>query len=491
MGSHVLLVDDEAILAESLSLQLLEAGYPTDYAVSGEECLSRLEAGESYDVVVMDLDLGPEGMSGAQATELIHRGYEVPVLFYTGHTDASTIAQGRGVESYGWLFKADGDFEVLLASIENAVERWNVEHKLSDYNQKLLSLIHGVDLFLCVVDPHTDNVLFANRAVKESFGEVVGRSCREAFGAQANTIHTRARASLHIPEESATTTYDEESVVWDANTERWYALGSTLVDWGLEHRALAVCALNVTGVVTERNNLIERLEQTTLHLEEINHRVKNNLALVNSLVSFAREEMPDAHMLDELYHQVRALSILHERLSTLEKTTKVELRSYVEELVQGMFHPSGPYNVDVEIDVPSVYLSPKSATPLGLIIAELAHNARKHAFSASRTNRFRFTAHLDPKQGHLILEVANDGSSVPPHVALNEPGTKGLRLVTALAQQLRGTVELERDTDSAPGPSPNAGPAPSPERTDGANGTQNGETVFRLRLPRHHLVEEE
>ncbi|MGM0675136.1 MAG: hypothetical protein ACQETQ_10600, partial [Spirochaetota bacterium] len=100
-------------------------------------------------------------------------------------------------------------------------------------------------------------------------------------------------------------------------------------------------------------------------------------------------------------------------------------------------------------------------------------------------------AHLDPKQDHLILEVANDGSSVPPHVALNEPGTKGLRLVTALAQQLRGTVELARDTDSAPGPSPDAGPAPSPERTDGANGTQNGETVFRLRLPRHHLVEEE
>jgi two-component sensor histidine kinase/CheY-like chemotaxis protein len=459
METNLLVVDDEVLFAENLCVRLAAEGYGAEHVTTAESCLSRLADGGSYDLVVMDMDLGPGNMSGVEATRVIRRDYDVPVLFYTGHSDEPTVAPAREVDSYGCVFKSNGDFQALLASISAAVRRSQAEHRIRDRNSSLLSLVDGMDFFVCVVDRPSGTLMFVNDSVRKQFGDVTGLHYKDALGIEDPP---QARDDATTPPGSrglSRAGWQHESVLRHPESGRWYALTVRPVAWENSRDAFLVVAIDVSKQVEERTALAEELEYARLRLDEVNHRIKNNLVLVTSLIRFAEQHLPEGYDLAALFHQIRAVRMLHERLERYAEHMPVELPGYLHDIVTTVFQESGPYSVQIGLDVPQVRLSSKSATPLGLIVTELALNAAKHAFDGEGPHQFRIEGRTEA-DGWLVLEIANDGNAFPDGVDLATPGTTGLRLVVALTQQLGGRLELDRD----------------------------GETRFRIRLPESHLV---
>jgi PAS domain S-box-containing protein len=124
LDRHILLVEDEAIIALAKQQTLQRNGYVVTIAYSGEQAIAAFredpETGEQreFDLVLMDIDLG-RGIDGTEAAQTILADREVPVVFLSSHTEPAVVEQTEKITSYGYIVKSSAE-SVLLASIKMA-----------------------------------------------------------------------------------------------------------------------------------------------------------------------------------------------------------------------------------------------------------------------------------------------------------------------------------------------------------------------------------
>ena len=196
------------------------------------------------------------------------------------------------------------------------------------------------------------------------------------------------------------------------------------------------------------DRILASLQEKEVLLKEINHRVKNNLQLVSSLLSLQSEGVSDEQAREgfrESQDRVRSLALLHESLYQSEDLARIDFPAYVRRLASDLFRA---YEVNTEVvtlhtDVQDVALGLDAAIPCGLIINELVSNSMKHAFSGGRKGDVCVELHSSG-QGHVSLVVSDNGIGFP--LDLDPPNTEslGLQLVHILTRQLGGTVVLHR-----------------------------------------------
>lgn len=199
--------------------------------------------------------------------------------------------------------------------------------------------------------------------------------------------------------------------------------------------------------VTERQEAYESMRELVKEKEdlmkELNHRVKNNLTMISSLISMKDSELGDRADLRDISGQVRSISMIHEQLQESPDATAVDLRHYANAVVH---HSLSLFErpARVEIDLPPGAVSTRSAVYVGILLNEFASNAIKHGFSPDEEPLFTVRGALDEQAGRYELEVFNSGHPFPEGVSLDSPSSLGLRLVSALVDQLSATIELER-----------------------------------------------
>jgi PAS domain S-box-containing protein len=207
--------------------------------------------------------------------------------------------------------------------------------------------------------------------------------------------------------------------------------------------------LNAFTDLTEINAVRKRLEASLLEkdhlMSELNHRVKNNLSLVSSLVGMKEAELGGSADLSDVRGQIDAIALVHEKLHASGETDRIGLRSYMEDLLPSIlsFYPDG--DVHITNDAGEIELPPTRAVLVGIIVNELATNAMKHGFDRSVPPRFVVCARTveDGAEEDIVeLTVSNNGRPFTGPPSLDAPATLGLRLVSALAEQLNGEVAL-------------------------------------------------
>jgi two-component system, sensor histidine kinase PdtaS len=178
--------------------------------------------------------------------------------------------------------------------------------------------------------------------------------------------------------------------------------------------------------------------------EELNHRVKNNLQVVTSLLRLEAQRIGDPRLrasLDESVQRIQAMALLHQRLSHSVDFSGMSFPAYVTELTQALVESYGAADrIDVTIDCDDIGLSVARATPLALVINEVVSNALKYAFPGGRRGRVQVS--LKQEEGAFVLTVSDDGIGFPPELEWRKAGGLGLRIVRALAAQLGGTPEF-------------------------------------------------
>ncbi len=134
-AKHILIVEDESIVALSESFMLRKKGYAVDIANSGEAAIASLEGGLAPDLILMDIDLG-NGMDGTAAASAILERWEMPIVFLTSHSSKEMVDKVRGITRYGYIIKNSGDF-VMLSTIEMAFDLFSKERVIAEKNALL------------------------------------------------------------------------------------------------------------------------------------------------------------------------------------------------------------------------------------------------------------------------------------------------------------------------------------------------------------------
>jgi PAS domain S-box-containing protein len=200
--------------------------------------------------------------------------------------------------------------------------------------------------------------------------------------------------------------------------------------------------------VRERTaELTAALEEREVLLQEVHHRVKNNLQVISSLINMQRRSLVEEagrEALAECQSRVLAIALIHEKLYQARDYAHVPFSEYARSLAGNIFEATGvsPDRVSLELAIDEVALAVDKAIPCGLILNELITNAVKHAFPDGRTGTIRVELGHDG-DGTLRLLIGDDGQGLPPGFDATRSDSLGLHLVRMLAAQLNAALDVE------------------------------------------------
>lgn len=186
-------------------------------------------------------------------------------------------------------------------------------------------------------------------------------------------------------------------------------------------------------------SLERALEEKTLLIHEIDHRVKNNLQTIATLIGLQIRGIDDpvaVSALQSLHERVDALGTVHRRLNSSQAIGEFDLSDLVRELVPEIVKGAARGDIAVDIDVPSIKLHVSKATPISLILNELVTNSVRHAWNDGEAGNLTVRAHAENR--HVTLTVSDDGKGTPAKP--QSRSLSGLRLAEALVRQVRGTM---------------------------------------------------
>jgi diguanylate cyclase len=226
--------------------------------------------------------------------------------------------------------------------------------------------------------------------------------------------------------------YDRSTLVRDANGRPTYMTGA---------------CLDVTArkkIEEERNAALEKYQ---LLLRELNHRVKNHLQMITSMLALQAARQADASArqdFEKAIQRIHTLAGLHARLYRDDGFEAIDMRAYLTDICDGLRGAVLPESrIELVCQPAPIYLAIDQAVPIGLIVNELATNAVKYAFPAGRAGTVG--VRLDVKGDRATLFVIDDGVGFSS-VAATRHGI-GLGMVEGLARQIGG----ELDVTSTPG----------------------------------------
>lgn len=183
------------------------------------------------------------------------------------------------------------------------------------------------------------------------------------------------------------------------------------------------------------------LERQAARHREIEHRVKNTLQLISSIVLLqgrrAKDETARA-ALRAIQLRVAAVSVAHRHVSWNDEAEQVELAGLVREIVGDLASSAGRQGVAIDLDLESVIIPGRQGAPMALLVSEAVSNALRHAYPEGCDGRVRVSLRRTP--GAFELCVDDEGVGVAD--AAHATGF-GLTVAQLMAQQLRARLHTD------------------------------------------------
>jgi two-component sensor histidine kinase len=199
----------------------------------------------------------------------------------------------------------------------------------------------------------------------------------------------------------------------------------------------------------ELNKTLEQAnrEKETL-LQEIHHRVKNNLQLVSSLLNLQKNYTDDEkirEILQDSRQRVSSMSRIHETLYSSNNFSSINISSYLKELANNiifMYSDETQNSIVLDADMDDLTLNISDAMPIGLIANEIITNSIKHAFPDNQTGKICIV--LKKHENHFDLIISDDGIGMDL-LAHKNRNSLGQELVTMLVEQIDAQMNVQVD----------------------------------------------
>lgn len=207
--------------------------------------------------------------------------------------------------------------------------------------------------------------------------------------------------------------------------------------------------LNLQQITIKEKNLAleESVEEKEVLYKELNHRVKNNLMVLSSLIYLQQEnevhKTPEKDSLfDSLKYRIQSMAIVHKKLYGSDGATSVNLSSYIEELAL-LIVTSSVQNIEeipIRIESDQIMLLLSEAIPLALILNELITNTVKHVNEKNLREGIDFKCSKSGKMLHMHYQ--DYGNGLPTGYKLDSYNSMGMKIIILMTRQLKGTYEI-------------------------------------------------
>jgi PAS domain S-box-containing protein len=502
----VMVVEDEVVTRLDLIETLKELGYRVIAVASGGEEAIRLAVERRPDVILMDISLKGE-IDGIETADRIHADHDIPIIFLTAREDDAVVQRAKRTTPFGYLIKPISPL-ILRTTLELTLYTAGINQQrlealtalrqsrqnLQQEKERVRRYLDIAAVIILVLDRH-GNIRLINRKGCELLGydeaEINGRNWFYHFlpasrRRRAETAFKRiltGERTLHSVVESPVLPRQGEQrrIEWHSTplTDPTGAIVG-IISSGLDITERKRTELELTRyrehleeLVVERTRSLERLagdlrlkfteqhqtaaalkaslaEQEIL-LQEVHHRVKNNLFMIVGMLHDERDQAENGgltqcrSLLDRVTGRVEALFTVH-RLLSMRGWRFVELDYLCEQIIEGALKTLRDTTVSVDIVPSTVRVDSRQAHSLTLAISELVVNSLKHAFNALQ--RLHIGIEISRQGEQVTLRYRDNGPGYPPSVIAGKPsaGQTGLELIDGIiGHNLRGSVTLEND----------------------------------------------
>jgi PAS domain S-box-containing protein len=205
--------------------------------------------------------------------------------------------------------------------------------------------------------------------------------------------------------------------------------------------------LDISDRKQAETEIKESLREKEVLLQEIHHRVKNNLQVISSLLDLQSQRLKDTatlEMFQESQNRIKLMALVHETLYKSKDFAKINFSEYVQNLASYLFraYKVEASNIALELNLDEVHLKLDQAIPCGLIISELVSNSLKYAFPNQTNGNICIITKSD-KNKHFKIIVMDNGVGFPIDLNFHSLNSLGLQLVNVLIEQIEGTLEID------------------------------------------------
>ena len=339
--------------------------------------------------------------------------------------------------------------EVLFGISRDITERLKVEAAWRSSEDRLRTAIDAIDEGFVIFDPD-DRLAMCNAKYREiyrgsadliqkgvKFEELVRKGIKrgqypEAEGREEEWL--AQRMALHRAADS--------SLLQGLKGGRWVKINERKTKDG----STVGFRVDITGLKQTEIRLQAALKEKDALLREIHHRVKNNIAVVSSLISLQAKRMEDPKIkaaLKESQSRIQSMALVHEHLYQSKDMARINLQDYFQQLANSV---AGVYQgardkIVVSVDTKGITLPIDQAVPCGIILNELITNAIKYGFPNRRYGKVDIFAR-QTTEGVLELSVRDNGVGLSEDLDLESSKSLGLRLIGLMTDQLHGTLEV-------------------------------------------------
>ncbi len=377
----------------------------------------------------------------------------VPIILATGAWKGDLIGNKKDgtqfpVEvSITSISNEEGHLEGAVCIYRDISDRKQAEEELKATQRRFQSILDNCPAAIYVFDKDGRHIL-VNRFYEQKSGytnaELYGKTL---FDVWEHDFSKEVLATINQTIKSGKSMEIEETVPHDDGFIHAVTLRFPL----LNDRGIPDVVCSISTDITDRRRaelkLEESLKEKELLLQEIHHRVKNNLQVVASLLNLQQRTIKDpaiAQLFEDSRNRIYAMAAIHERLYQSKQLNQIDLGAYVRDLVSSLIQSHDIRNKDIqfEINTDLIEVNIETAIPCGLIVNELVINIFKHAFPDRSEGRVLVEC-LAIRDGRIRLNVCDNGVGIPAHIDFNRASSLGLRIINQLSRQLKGEMKIE------------------------------------------------
>jgi len=196
------------------------------------------------------------------------------------------------------------------------------------------------------------------------------------------------------------------------------------------------------------NKIKLSLEEKNILLQEIHHRVKNNMQIISSLLNLQTRYVDDeeaVNVLKESQNRVRSMAMIHEKLYQSNDLSHINFVDYIQSLVSNLFYSYNIKNLQIKsiLEIDDIRLNMETAVPCGLIISEIVSNSLKYAFPNEMHGEILVS--LKSVEDGYELIISDNGVGLPEELDFDNNKSLGLILVKSLTEQIDGEITIHRN----------------------------------------------
>jgi PAS domain S-box-containing protein len=446
---QLLLVEDDSATAELVRRTLERVGYSVEIAPSVSAGMNALNANGSKEYLAMLLDYKlPDGEPWELANAAHVHIPEIPVIFVTGESNESVAIEAvrRGFADY--VKKTAGFWNELPAVLERVATLNRIKGHLNESNALMRTIVEHTSDLVAVSNGEGNLVYLSPMCFS-----LLGRDPKELIGQQWTDIvapedREVLLSLLAAPEEKLAEPPTVRCCRKDGSLA-WVEARVARIESTTWSQPMIVLSLHdVTAHREHAQQTQSTLREKEVLLQEVYHRVKNNLQVIQSLLKIRARTLPEGNMRDlftDTIQRVHAMALVHERLYQMDDLTHLSLSNYLLDLFRGALSSSSlqPGQIDIGLDTEEILLTLDGAIPFGLLLNELLSNSLKHGFPEGRKGSVAVSIHRTSDAVHLV--VKDDGVGLPENFKADACTSMGMKLAEGLAHQLGGTLIFSAD----------------------------------------------